>query len=141
MLRTATLLKMKLWHRCFSVNFAKFLRTPFVTEHLSEDYLESNHTGNSICLTCRQTARCSIPIRGRDISTLKRQSAEFSEDVAGTPFFKNNQPLEGNRERDWCIAFYLGVSDIKDYIVADYLQCLIKTLENNEWVLPKIEDI
>ena len=33
-LRPATLLKKKLWHNCFSVNFAKFLRTPFVTEHL-----------------------------------------------------------------------------------------------------------
>ena len=33
-LRPATLLKKKLWHRCFPVNFAKFLRTPFLTEHL-----------------------------------------------------------------------------------------------------------
>ena len=30
----ATLLKKKLWHWCFPVNFAKFLRTPFFTEHL-----------------------------------------------------------------------------------------------------------
>ena len=30
----ATLLKERLWCRCFSVNFAKFLRTPFFTEHL-----------------------------------------------------------------------------------------------------------
>ena len=27
-------LKKKLWHRCFPVSFAKFLRTPFFTEHL-----------------------------------------------------------------------------------------------------------
>ena len=27
-------LKKILWHRCFSVNFAKFLRTTFLTEHL-----------------------------------------------------------------------------------------------------------
>ena len=33
-LRPATLLKQRLWHRCFPVNFAKFLRTPFLTEHL-----------------------------------------------------------------------------------------------------------
>ena len=33
-LRPATLLKKILWHRCFSVNFAKFLRTPFFIEHL-----------------------------------------------------------------------------------------------------------
>ena len=29
-LRPATLLKKRLWHRCFPVNFAKFLRTPFL---------------------------------------------------------------------------------------------------------------
>ena len=29
-----TLLKKRLWHRCFPVNFAKFLRTTFFTEHL-----------------------------------------------------------------------------------------------------------
>ena len=33
-LRPATSLKMSLWHRCFPVNFAKFLRTPFFTKHL-----------------------------------------------------------------------------------------------------------
>ena len=29
-LRSATLLKRRLWHRCFPVNFAKFLRTAFL---------------------------------------------------------------------------------------------------------------
>ena len=33
-LRSATLLKKRLWHRCFSVKFVKFLRTPFFIEHL-----------------------------------------------------------------------------------------------------------
>ena len=33
-LRPATLLKKRLWHRCFYVNFVKFLRTPFLMEHL-----------------------------------------------------------------------------------------------------------
>ena len=28
--KPATLLKKRLWHRCFPVNFAKFLRTPFL---------------------------------------------------------------------------------------------------------------
>ena len=32
--RPATLLKKRPWHRYFPVNFAKFLRTPFPTEHL-----------------------------------------------------------------------------------------------------------
>ena len=30
----ATLLKNRLWYRCFPVNFAKLLRRPFFTEHL-----------------------------------------------------------------------------------------------------------
>ena len=33
-IRPATLLKVRLWHMCFFVNFVKFLRTPFLTEHL-----------------------------------------------------------------------------------------------------------
>ena len=33
-LRPATLLKKRLWHRCFPVNFVKFLRTPFFIEHV-----------------------------------------------------------------------------------------------------------
>ena len=33
-LRPATLLKKRLWHRCFPMNFAKFTRTLFFTEHL-----------------------------------------------------------------------------------------------------------
>ena len=33
-LRPATLLKKRLWHRCFPANFEIFLRTPFLTEHL-----------------------------------------------------------------------------------------------------------
>ena len=33
-LRPATLFKKILRHRCFPINFAKFLRTPFITGHL-----------------------------------------------------------------------------------------------------------
>ena len=32
-LQACALLKQRLWHRCFPVNFAKFLRTPFLTEY------------------------------------------------------------------------------------------------------------
>ena len=34
-LRPGTLLTKRLWYRCFPVNFLKFLRTPFIIEHLS----------------------------------------------------------------------------------------------------------
>ena len=33
LIKAANLLKNKLWHKCFLVYFAKFLRTPFLTEH------------------------------------------------------------------------------------------------------------
>ena len=33
-LRPATLLKKRLWHRCFPVSFVRFLWTPFLKEHL-----------------------------------------------------------------------------------------------------------
>ena len=33
-LRPTTLLKKRLWHRCFPVDFVKFIRTPFLIEHL-----------------------------------------------------------------------------------------------------------
>ena len=32
-LRLATLLKKRLWHKCFPANYMKFLRTPFFIEH------------------------------------------------------------------------------------------------------------
>ena len=44
-LRPATLLKKRLWHRCFPVSFVKFLRTPFFTEHLRWLLLKRNGKG------------------------------------------------------------------------------------------------
>ena len=35
-----TLLQKSFWHRCFPVSFAKFLRTPFFTEHLRRLFLQ-----------------------------------------------------------------------------------------------------
>ena len=43
-LRSATLLKKRLWHRCFSVNFVKFLRTPFLQNTLGRLLLNNLHT-------------------------------------------------------------------------------------------------
>ena len=44
----ATLLKTRLWRRCFRVNFAKFLKTPFVTEHLPWLILKCDHWHGNI---------------------------------------------------------------------------------------------
>ena len=42
------LLKKSLWHRCFPVNFAKFLKTPFFTEHLRQ-LLPQKTRGEMFC--------------------------------------------------------------------------------------------
>ena len=45
-LRAATLLKKKLWHKCFPVNFAKFLRTPYLqntSERLKVSCMSTHH--------------------------------------------------------------------------------------------------
>ena len=55
-LRPATLLKRGLWRRCFPVNFGKFLRTPFLTEHLrwlllllnTSKNVNENHLGKQL---------------------------------------------------------------------------------------------
>ena len=49
----ATLLEQRLLHRCFPVNFAKFLRTPFFTEHLwwlLLGFISWNTFNNQICI-------------------------------------------------------------------------------------------
>ena len=39
----ATLLKKRLWHRCFPMNFAKFLRTPFHRTPLNDCFSTIQH--------------------------------------------------------------------------------------------------
>ena len=39
----ATLLKKRLWHRCFPMNFAKFLRTPFHRTPLDNSFSTIQH--------------------------------------------------------------------------------------------------
>ena len=41
-LRAATLLRKRLWHRCFPVNFVKFLRTPFLQNTSGGQFLWSS---------------------------------------------------------------------------------------------------
>ena len=45
-LRSVTLLKKELWHRCFPLNFAKFLKTPFL-QNTTRRLLLENKSYNS----------------------------------------------------------------------------------------------
>ena len=47
-LRPATLLRKKLWHRCFPVNFANFLRTPFFRTPLDDCFYTESYNDNAI---------------------------------------------------------------------------------------------
>ena len=51
----ASLLKKGPWHRCFPVNFATFLRTPFFTEHLQWLLLSIGFTKNNTWRKCCQS--------------------------------------------------------------------------------------
>ena len=48
--KPATLLKKRLRHRCFPVKFARFLRTPFFTEHLQWLLQEISHEFSLYCI-------------------------------------------------------------------------------------------
>ena len=52
-LRPATLLKKRFWHRCFPVNFTKFLRTPFL-QNISRRLLLSLGQCRNHCTCCNQ---------------------------------------------------------------------------------------
>ena len=47
-LRPASLLKKRLWHRCFPVNVAKFLRTPFLQNTSGRLHLEPETQHNRL---------------------------------------------------------------------------------------------
>ena len=49
-LRSANLLKRDLWHMCFPVNFAKFLRTPFLQDTSGRLLLHQKYLKKNICL-------------------------------------------------------------------------------------------
>ena len=58
-LRPATLLKKRLWHKCFPINFVKFLRTPFYKEHL----FTKNTSDGCFCWESGSTSKiCSFRI-------------------------------------------------------------------------------
>ena len=47
--RSATLLKKKLWHKCFPVTFVKFLRAPFLQNTSGRLFLKVNLEGGRAC--------------------------------------------------------------------------------------------
>ena len=72
-LRTATLLKKRLWHRFFPVNFVKFLRTPFLPEHLRWLLLKHENKKMSLYIKAAPTVLQVIFINKDMFCTIKFQ--------------------------------------------------------------------
>ena len=69
-LRRATLLRKRLWHRCFPKNFAKFLRTPFIIEHVW--WLLLDLTSEPVSRQCSPSFQCFSVICSNTCKIQKR---------------------------------------------------------------------
>ena len=72
--RPGTLLKNKLWHRCFPVNFAKFLRAP-VLQNSYERLLLNNLVSVekvTVVLGIKNTIRWSIKMQVTKIAAIRK---------------------------------------------------------------------
>ena len=81
-LKPATLLKKRLWHRCFPVYFTKFLRTPFFTEHLWATGSEYQWFNPSIPKECTAQKK-SFPLR---ISSVNKHNPTYGMCYCGTRY-------------------------------------------------------
>ena len=78
--KVATLLKKRLWHRCFPLNFAKFLRTPFLLNTCWRLLLKTSLTYQLVLLhlwVCHRPrtsqAWCNMPQKFMPVKTKQRQ--------------------------------------------------------------------
>ena len=72
-LRPTTLLKKRLWHRCFPVNFAKFFRTSFLTEHFHWPPLSLRLNLTRSALKCFEQLTCKRSTLNGHISKNKNK--------------------------------------------------------------------
>ena len=114
-LRTATSLKKRLWHRCFPVNFVKFLRTPFYKGPLDDCIWRSQRYCKLHCLTqpifyanCKQHPADTVTIQ-----------------IATNSLKQHNTPLNvGNRDTQsmllafLCLLFQLCLTSESKHVFA-----------------------
>ena len=79
-LRPPTLLKKRLWHRCFTVNFGKFLRTPLFIKQLWWLLLKivMSVISNRFCFTRRTEKRQNCPSSSKNIFKSHRLLCVFT---------------------------------------------------------------
>ena len=116
-LRAATLLKKRLWHRHFPVNFAKFLKTPFLTEHL----------------------RWLLPFKGGN-----NLQAENYRPISVLPVFpKTLEKIMYNRIYNYFVEnkllfpkqFGFQINTSTEHAILNLVRNITKSFEKNEYVL------
>ena len=86
-------LKERLRYRCFRVNFAKFLRTPFLTEHLPWLLF---FTDNAIRLRNFEFRKKNVPLLTKDIFFRSFQSCKFFSRKGGLCKIWNLKAIRSN---------------------------------------------
>ena len=110
-LRPATLLKKRLWHRCFPVNFAKFLRPTSLTENLRW------------LLLILFSKRFLFHKRNRVMHLIINSTPVTSKHVSNTTFFESTQLAPGLRNYNTYYYFYFSYF----FIIYSQHQSLQKT--------------
>ena len=88
-----------------------------------------------------------FPSEEEIIDILKENGESFSNTtVTNNSTFYQQQPIavvwdQDEGSRYWCIAFYLGTSDLEDCIIVDILQRLKKSGSSTEWIRPTRDDV
>ena len=82
-LRPATLLKKRLWHRCFPVNFVEFLRTPFLQNTPKRLFL--NHVGSLTTISHCAPFFSNIP--NRKTNTFEYDRLKFNHEEFMLDYF------------------------------------------------------
>ena len=117
-LRPATLLNKRLWHRCFTVNFAKFLRIPFLQKtsgrlflNLSLRYWFSQAAAHRCLLTrvLKNFAVIMEPLSNNKVAEVFLQSTNgvcFWIFVAANAFFLLNMVFIGDSRTGFCSGLH-----------------------------------
>ena len=109
-LRPATLLKKRLWHRSFPVNFAEFLSVTFLKEHLWWLFLDQfikEHFGKETCMCVVNEQDCQFPT-SHWVMVYQYKKKTYFIDSFGKDFthydFKFKRPVHQISRRFQCLG-------------------------------------
>ena len=117
-LRTSTLLKRRLWHRCFPKNFTKFWRTPFLQNSsrqlLQIDYwqgptyafMRPKYAWPIRCICESKLCACRFSLRGSSKITLKSSGRSLNNADLTPPLYSSVPALNKSNNLVMCAIFF-----------------------------------